>query len=169
MLELVVLKSDGRELLIRVNLTAVNGDLLLADTYLIVRSAKPPSEPEEPFADLFHRIRDVAITVSQHSQSSHYLDTSRSCAAQQLVPEAFSGYLASNSGQWQLLREPSAKIQCIRVCKLRDYELLFVDTIDEQLSGALRGISHLRALASVQQGNSTGSSGGIKRCRRGKL
>ena len=34
MLELVVLKSDGRELLIRVNLTAVNGDLLLADTYL---------------------------------------------------------------------------------------------------------------------------------------
>ena len=144
MLELVVLKSDGRELLIRVNLTAVNGDLLLADTYLD-RSVSETlaSEPEEPFADLFHRIhRDVAIAVSQHSQSSHYLDTlSFLRYAQQLVPEAFSGYLASNSGQWQLLREPSDQDPMYaRIAKLRDYELLFVDTIDEQLSGALRDI-----------------------------
>ena len=57
------------------------------------------------------------------------------------MPEAFSGYLASNSGQWQLLREPSDQDPMYaRIARLRDYELLFVDTIDEQLSGALRDI-----------------------------
>lgn len=144
MLELIVLESDGRELSIRATLTAVSGDVLLAETYLD-RSASGnlASESEDPFADLFHRIhRDVAIAVSQHSQSSHYLDTlSFLRYAQQLVPEAFSGYLASNSGQWQLLREPSDQDPMYaRIASLRDYELLFVDTIDEQLSGALRDI-----------------------------
>ena len=78
---------------------------------------------------MFHRIhRDVAIAVSQHSQSSHYLDTlSFLRYAQQLVPEAFSGYLASNSGQWQLLREPSDQDPMYaRIAKLRDYELLLL-------------------------------------------
>lgn len=144
MLELIVLESDGRELSIRATLTAVSGDVLLAETYLDrSASANLASEPEDPFADLFHRIhRDVAVAVSQQSQSSRYLDTlSFLRYAQQLVPEAFSGYLTSNSGQWQLLREPSDQDPMYaRIAKLRDYELLFVDTIDEQLSGALRDI-----------------------------
>ena len=144
MLELIVLESDGRELSIKATLTAVSGDVLLAETYLD-RSASTnlTSQPEDPFADLFHRIhRDVATAVSQHSQSSRYLDTlSFLRYAQQLVPEAFAGYLASNSDQWQLLREPSDQDPMYgRIAKLRDYELLFVDTIDEQLSGALRDI-----------------------------
>ena len=144
MLELIVLESDGRELSIRATLTAVSGDVLLAETYLDrSASANLASEPEDPFADLFHRIhRDVAVAVSQHPKSSHYLDTlSFLRYAQQLVPEAFSGYLTSNSGQWQLLREPSDQDPMYaRIAKLRDYELLFVDTIDEQLSGAFRDI-----------------------------
>ena len=144
MLELIVLESDGRELSISATLTAVSGDVLLAETYLD-RSAGTnlASEPEGPFADLFHRIhRDVAIAVSQHSQSTQYLDTlSFLRYAQQLVPEAFSGYLTSSSGQWQLLREPSDQDPMYtRIARLMDYELLFVDTIDEQLSGALRDI-----------------------------
>jgi len=144
MLELIVLESDGRELSIRATLTAVSGDVLLAETYLD-RSASAilASEPEDPFADLFHRIhRDVAVAFSQYPNSSHYLDTlSFLRYAQQLVPEAFPGYLTSNSGQWQLLREPSDQDPMYaRIAKLRDYELLFVDTIDEQLSGAFRDI-----------------------------
>ena len=144
MLELVVLKSDGRELLIRATLTAVNGDTLLADTYLDRSVSKTlASDSEEPFADLFHRIHsDVAIAISKRSQSSGYLDTLAFLRyAQQLAPEAFSGYLVLKSGQWQLLREPSDRDPMYaRIAKLRDYELLFVDTIDEQLSGALRDI-----------------------------
>ena len=144
MLELVVLKSDGRELLIRANLTAVNGDLLLARTYLDRSASQAPApEPKDPFADLFHRIhRDVAIAVSQKSRSSRYLGTLAFLRyGQQLAPEAFAGYLTSNSGEWRLLREPSDQDPMYaRIAKLRDYELLFVDTIDEQLSGALRDI-----------------------------
>ena len=144
MLSLVVLKSDGRGLLIRANLSVVSGDVLLAETYLDRSSSNDPaSELENPFADLFHRIHsDVAIAVSQYSTASSYLDTlSFLRYAQQLSPDAFSGYLASNNGQWQLLREPSEQDPMYaRIAKLRNYELLFVDTIDEQLSGALREI-----------------------------
>lgn len=149
MLELVVLQSDGRELLIKVILTSVSGDLLLSGTYMdrsyFGQSSRDDValEAEDPFADLFHRIHvDVADAVSQYERSERYLDTlSFLRYAQQLAPTAFPGYLATQDGQWQLLREPSdIDPMYERVAKLRAYELLFVDTIDEQLSGALRDI-----------------------------
>jgi len=144
MLEMVVLRSDGRELLIGANLTAVSGDVLLAQTYLD-RSPDSDSgyETEDPFVDLFHRIHnDVATAVSQHSRSSRYLDKLAFLRyAQQLAPEAFAGYLTSKDGEWQLLREPSEQDSMyMRIAKLMDYELLFVDTIDEQLGAALRDV-----------------------------
>lgn len=149
MLELVVLQSDGRELLIKVILTSVSGDLLLSGAYMdrsyFGQSSRDDValEAEDPFADLFHRIHvDVADAVSQYERSERYLDTlSFLRYAQQLAPTAFPGYLAMQDGQWQLLREPSdIDPMYKRVAKLRAYELLFVDTIDEQLSGALRDI-----------------------------
>ena len=144
MLDLVVLKSDGRELLIKAQLTAVSGDVLLAETYLDrSTSSDYASEVEDPFADLFHRIHnDVAFAASKHTQSQRYLDSvSFLRYAQQLAPEAFPGYLASKAGRWKLLREPAEQDPMYaRIARLRDYELLFVDTIDEQLSGALREI-----------------------------
>ena len=144
MLDLVVLKSDGRELLIKAQLTAVSGDVLLAETYLDRSTSSDfASEVEDPFADLFHRIHnDVALAASKHTQSQRYLDSvSFLRYAQQLAPEAFPGYLASKAGRWQLLREPAEQDPMYaRIARLRDYELLFVDTIDEQLSGALREI-----------------------------
>ena len=144
MLDLVVLKSDGRELLMKAQLTAVSGDVLLAETYLDRSTPSDyASEVEDPFADLFHRIHnDVAFAASKHTQSQRYLDSvSFLRYAQQLAPEAFPGYLASKAGRWQLLREPAEQDPMYaRISRLRDYELLFVDTIDEQLSGALREI-----------------------------
>ena len=144
MLDLVVLKSDGRELLIKAQLTAVSGDVLLAETYLDRSTSSDfASEVEDPFADLFHRIHnDVAFAASKHTQSQRYLDSvSFLRYAQQLAPEAFPGYLTSKAGRWQLLREPAEQDPMYaRIARLRDYELLFVDTIDEQLSGALREI-----------------------------
>lgn len=144
MLDLVVLKSDGRELLIKAQLTAVSGDMLLAETYLDRSTSSDfASEVEDPFADLFHRIHnDVGFAASKHTQSQRYLDSvSFLRYAQQLAPEAFPGYLASKAGRWQLLREPAEQDPMYaRIARLRDYELLFVDTIDEQLSGALREI-----------------------------
>ena len=144
MLDLVVLKSDGRELLIKAQLTAVSGDVLLAETYLDRSTSSDfASEVEDPFADLFHRIHnDVAFAASKHTQSQRYLDSvSFLRYAQQLAPEAFPGYLASKAGRWKLLREPAEQDPMyVRIARLRDYELLFVDTIDEQLSGALREI-----------------------------
>lgn len=149
MLELVILRSDGRELLINVILTSVSGDLLLSGTYMDRADFGQSSsdivalDAEDPFADLFHRIHiDVAGAVSQYERSERYLDTlSFLRYAQQLAPKAFSGYLAMEDGQWKLLREPSDLDPMYkRIVKLRAYELLFVDTIDEQLGGALREI-----------------------------
>lgn len=149
MLELFVLQSDGRELLVKASLTAVSGEVLLSETYLdrsrLDRSDsnEPKSLLDDPFADLFHRIHsDVAKAVTEYARSAVYLDTlSFLRYAQQLVPTAFPGYLSSRDGIWQLLREPSKQDPMYaRIARLRDYELLFVDTIDEQLSGGLREI-----------------------------
>ena len=159
MLELTVLQSDGRELLITARAIDVSGNILLHETYLdssasdhiasnysyAQRSNGSRLAPvvDEPFVDLFHRIhRDVAKAVYEHARSPRYLDTlSFLRYAQQLAPSAFSGYVDFADGQWRLLREPSKRDPMYaRIAKLRDYELLFVDTIDEQLSGALREI-----------------------------
>ena len=154
-LDLVVCQSDGRELLIEASLTAVNGDVLLNQIYfdrsgmdgfegtVPIPHADRALDLEGPFADLFHRIHtDAARVVFESARSKTYLGTiSFLRYAQQLAPTAFSGYLNSRDGEWILLREPSEKDPMYaRIAKLRDYELLFVDTIDEQLGATLRDI-----------------------------
>ena len=154
-LDLVVCQSDGRELLIEARLTAVNGDVLLNQIYrdrsgmdgfegtVPIPHADRAPDSEGPFADLFHRIHtDAARVVFESARSKTHLGTiSFLRYAQQLAPTAFSGYLNSRDGEWILLREPSEKDPMYaRIAKLRDYELLFVDTIDEQLGATLRDI-----------------------------
>jgi hypothetical protein len=145
MLDLVVLQSDGRQLRVHATLTAVHGDTLLSETYLDYASSEDVLTVgnEEPFTDLFHRIHsDVAAEVALMPESEDYLrQLSFLRYAQQLAPEAFGDYLSHDGVTWQLLRAPAEQDPMYqRISKLREYELLFVDTIDEQLTSALREI-----------------------------
>ena len=145
MLDMVVLQSDGRQLRVHAMLTGVHGATLLSDTYLDYASSEGvlTADKEDPFTDLFHRIHnDVATKVSLMPESEDYLrQLSFLRYAQQLAPQAFEAYLSREGESWQLLRAPAEQDPMYqRISKLREYELLFVDTIDEQLTSALREI-----------------------------
>ena len=145
MLDMVVLQSDGRQLRVHAMLTGVHGDMLLSDTYLDYASSEGvlTADNEDPFTDLFHRIHnDVATKVALMPESEDYLrQLSFLRYAQQLAPQAFEAYLSREGESWQLLRAPAEQDPMYqRISKLREYELLFVDTIDEQLTSALREI-----------------------------
>lgn len=145
MLDMVVLQSDGRQLRVHAMLTGVHGATLLSDTYLDYASSEGvlTADNEDPFTDLFHRIHnDVATKVALMPESEDYLrQLSFLRYAQQLAPQAFEAYLSREGESWQLLRAPAEQDPMHqRISKLREYELLFVDTIDEQLTSALREI-----------------------------
>lgn len=145
MLDMVVLQSDGRQLRVHAMLTGVHGATLLSDTYLDYASSEGvlAADNEDPFTDLFHRIHnDVATKVALMPESEDYLrQLSFLRYAQQLAPQAFEAYLSREGENWQLLRAPAEQDPMYqRISKLREYELLFVDTIDEQLTSALREI-----------------------------
>ena len=145
MLDMVVLQSDGRQLRVHAMLTGVHGDTLLSDTYLDYASSEGvlTADNEDPFTDLFHRIHnDVATKVALMPESEDCLrQLSFLRYAQQLAPQAFEAYLSREGESWQLLRAPAEQDPMYqRISKLREYELLFVDTIDEQLTSALREI-----------------------------
>lgn len=145
MLDMVVLQSDGRQLRVHAMLTGVHGDTLLSDTYLDYASSEGvlTADNEDPFTDLFHRIHnDVATKVALMPESEDYLrQLSFLRYAQQLAPQAFEAYLSREGESWHLLRAPAEQDPMYqRISKLREYELLFVDTIDEQLTSALREI-----------------------------
>jgi hypothetical protein len=145
MLDMVVLQSDGRQLRVHAMLTGVHGATLLSDTYLDYASSEGvlTADNEDPFTDLFHRIHnDVATKVALMPESEDYLrQLSFLRYAQQLAPQAFEAYLSREGESWQLLRAPAEQDPMYqRISKLREYELLFVDTIDEQLTSALREI-----------------------------
>ena len=145
MLDMVVLQSDGRQLRVHAMLIGVHGDTLLSDTYLDYASSEGvlTADNEDPFTDLFHRIHnDVATKVALMPESEDYLrQLSFLRYAQQLAPQAFEAYLSREGESWQLLRAPAEQDPMYqRISKLREYELLFVDTIDEQLTSALREI-----------------------------
>ena len=145
MLDMVVLQSDGRQLRVHAMLTGVHGATLLSDTYLDYASSEGvlTADNEDPFTDLFQRIHnDVATKVALMPESEDYLrQLSFLRYAQQLAPQAFEAYLSREGESWQLLRAPAEQDPMYqRISKLREYELLFVDTIDEQLTSALREI-----------------------------
>jgi hypothetical protein len=145
MLDMVVLQSDGRQLRVHAMLTGVHGATLLSDTYLDYANSEGvlTADNEDPFTDLFHRIHnDVATKVALMPESEDYLrQLSFLRYAQQLAPQAFEAYLSREGESWQLLRAPAEQDPMYqRISKLREYELLFVDTIDEQLTSALREI-----------------------------
>lgn len=155
---LEVLESDGRELTLQVTARTVSGELLLSQSYRDTSTGEDYSNDlKDPFADLFIAVHnDIADALSSKSISEPYLRAVSSLRyASELIPEAFPDYLCQDAGLFAVCREPSdADPMLARLSRLRDYELLFVDTIDEQLvrvAEKLNGAYHLWLKASKEQ------------------
>lgn len=136
-LELNVLISDGAQLSIAAFGYDVSGRVLLDRTYNdVALESDYLGEGADPFNDLFVRVHvDMLSALMTEAPAIAVLKSvSFLRYAQALVPEAFSGYLSHREGRWYLIRLPSGQDPMgIRLKKLQEYELLFIDTIDEQI------------------------------------
>jgi len=143
--KLSVLASDGRELVVEAVVRAVSGETMLSSVYRDISvNDDYTSDKTDPFADLYaSMVNDIADLVSSTVNREAYLRTlSLLRYASELVPDAFPDYLGQEAGLYSVRREPSCEDpMLIRLHRLQDYELLFVDTIDEQLANISREVS----------------------------
>jgi len=143
--KLSVLVSDGRELVVEAVVRAVSGETMLSSVYRDISvNDDYTSDKTDPFADLYaSMVNDIADLVSSTVNREAYLRTlSLLRYASELVPDAFPDYLGQEAGLYSVRREPSREDpMLIRLHRLQDYELLFVDTIDEQLANISREVS----------------------------
>ncbi|MFT5483410.1 MAG: hypothetical protein ACI9GW_002067, partial [Halieaceae bacterium] len=89
------------------------------------------------FAELYTDIeKDLYAVVSQigKAERQKIRDISWLRYAIELVPDAFSSHLSKNDqGRWELRRLPARGDPMVtRINRVRAYQLLFIDTIDEQ-------------------------------------
>ena len=142
---LTVLESDGRLLEIMASASAVTGESLLTKVYSDAATDEDyVSGDGGPFAELYAAIvNDVASALSSKLVHATYLRTVSSLRyAHELIPDAFPGYLVEESGLFVVRREPSRDDPMLaRLRRLQEYELLFVDTIDEQLGNVASKLS----------------------------
>ena len=143
--QLSIQASDGRELVIETIVGAVTGETILSAIYHDISVHDDyTNEESDPFADLYATVvNDIADSLLSVSNQESYLRTLSSLRyASELVPEAFPNYLSQEAGLYSVRREPSPEDpMLIRLNRLQDYELLFVDTIDEQLANVSREVS----------------------------
>jgi hypothetical protein len=155
---LSILASDGRELVIETIVGVVTGETILSAIYRDISVDEDYThDKSDPFADLYATVvNDIADSLLSVSNQESYLRTLSSLRyASELVPGAFPNYLGQEAGLYNVRREPSpGDPMLIRLNRLQDYELLFVDTIDEQLANVSRevgGAYYLWMRASKEQ------------------
>jgi hypothetical protein len=143
--QLSILASDGRELVVETLVRAVTGETMWSSVYRDISVNDDYTDDKtDPFADLYvTMVNDIVHSVSSAPHEETYLRTLSSLRyASELVPEAFPDYLGQEGGLYIVRREPSREDpMLIRLNRLQDYELLFVDTIDEQLANVSREVS----------------------------
>ena len=136
-----IIRADGAELELRLELRAADGDVLLNRRYRDVAqpSDYPVAEGEEPFADLYRAVsNDVlravnALSVSrrEHLQRLALLDFGA-----QMAPGTFSRFVeAGVDGRRQVVSYPAEGDPMLsRLQRIRRQDDLFIDTVDEQYS-----------------------------------
>ena len=157
-IQLSILASDGRELVVEAIVRAVTGETMLSSVYRDISIDDDyTNDKTDPFADLYVTVvNDIVDSVSSAPNQEAYLRTLSSLRyASELVPGAFPNYLDQEAGLYSVRREPSREDPMLnRLYRLQDYELLFVDTIDEQLANVskeVRGAYYLWAKSSKEQ------------------
>ena len=94
------------------------------------------SNKERPFQELYDRVGEDLLTAAnampaRHINSLQQLSLLR--YAETLAPDAFAGYVANSDSGYLLQRLPARDDPMLqRIQHLREQELLFVDTVDEQ-------------------------------------
>ena len=143
--QLSILASNGRELVVEAIVRAVTGETILSSAYRDISVDEDyTNDKADPFADLYvTMVNDIVHSVSSAPNQETYLRTVSSLRyASELVPAAFPDHLGQEAGLYSVRREPSREDpMLIRLHRLQDYELLFLDTIDEQLANVSREVS----------------------------
>ena len=143
--QLSILASDGRKLVVEAIVRAVTGETMLSTVYHDISVDDDyTNDKTDPFSDLYATVvNDIMNSLSSTPNQEAYLRTLSSLRyARDLVSEAFPDYLGQEAGLYSIRRQPSREDpMLIRLRRLQDYELLFVDTIDEQLANVSREVS----------------------------
>ena len=143
--QLSVLASNGRELIVEAIARAVTGETMSFSVYRDISVDDDyTNDKNDPFADLYATmVNDIVDSLSSAPNEEAYLRTLSSLRyASELVPQAFPHYLGQEAGLYSVRREPTREDpMLIRLNRLQEYELLFVDTIDEQLANVSREVS----------------------------
>ena len=123
-IQLSILASDGRELVVEAVVRAVTGETMWSSAYRDTSvNDDYTNDKTDPFADLYVTIvNDIVHSVSSAPIQETYLRTLSSLRyASELVPEAFPDYLGREAGLYSVRREPSRDDpKLIRLQRLQD-------------------------------------------------
>ena len=132
-----ILASDGERLAVSVTATDSSGHVWLTQTYEDNASKYAyQSIKEDPFQDLYNNIANDLIQQYQAravSEISSIKKVAQLKFAEDLAPDAFSGYLIENKDGTTSVAQAPADGDTIlqRVAKIRAQDDLLVDTLDD--------------------------------------
>ena len=113
--QLSILASDGRELVVEAVVRAVTGETMWSSVYRDISvNDDYTNDKTDPFADLYvTMVNDIVHSVSSASHQETYLRTLSSLRyASELVPEAFPDYLGQRRVSIAFDESRVARIPC---------------------------------------------------------
>lgn len=141
MVEGTILRSDGIELSLKIRAWDATGRVWIDRTYADVAGQADyndrSADAYDPFQDMYNQIaNDLHLfrnTLSQ-DQQREIINVSAMRYAEELAPQAYSGYLADKGdGTVNIARLPARDDPMLaRIMRVRESEYLFIDTVDEQ-------------------------------------
>ncbi len=139
--------SDGARMVVAVRAVDSSGLQWLDGSYSSTAGDSPPTaagaQRERPFAALCQRIASELLAFAQ-SLGERRLAALEQIAqlryARSLAPAAFASHLERTAeGRFELRRLPAADDPMLRrIGKVREYEYVFADTVDEQYASLFR-------------------------------
>lgn len=145
-----IVKSDGVTLELEVRALDSTGRKWLEKIYSVsaddVDNPSNSANRTDPFQSLYHRIADdlSAVRASlDEEETSKIVDVSLLRYATELAPEAFGDYLDRGpDGTLEIRRLPARDDPMLdRVKRIREFEYLFTDTMDEQYQALYKDIA----------------------------
>ena len=127
-----VLRSDGRDLVVRVTVRDAMSQEWFDHT--IAYRESPSGDDTSDISQIFHSLSNRLLqSWKQYSARNQLIVASQILYAQTLVPDAFAGMLNVSENGWQLDRLPANNDPMLaRISRIRNQEYLFCDAIDEQ-------------------------------------
>ena len=141
-----IVHSDGLNLVLDVSADDTSGRNWLSQRYRGQASgaAYPVRPDRDPFSALYIRIANdllSAMRLLTDVQRRQLPQIAQIRYAQQLAPNAFSGYLVTQTGSLTLQRLPAKGDPMLaRIERIRQQEYLFIDTVDDQYVELLQSL-----------------------------